>query len=104
MDEAKTKMTELSLCTGRYADVNTKLYTKYASDGETLIIYGLNRGELADKTGEYDAVTTWISDTKLAPAKVSSIYAVDPNTRQFWPIWQNFIDSSNGMLVNDYGY
>lgn len=104
MDEAKVKMTELSTCTGRYSDVNPKLYTKYASDGETLLIYGLNRGEIADKTADYDAVTQWISTTKLPASKINSMYAVDPNTRQFWPIWQTFLDSSNGMLKNDYGY
>ena len=104
MDVAKARMTELQSLTGSYSDVNPKLYTRLASDKESLEIYGLNRGELEDKTGEYEIVTTWISEAKLTPEKINTIYVVDPNTRQFWPIWQNFIDSSNNMLTNDYGY
>ncbi|WP_320053771.1 RagB/SusD family nutrient uptake outer membrane protein [uncultured Acetobacteroides sp.] len=104
MDLAKTKMTELAVLTGRYSDINSKLYSRYAADGETLQIYGLNRGETEDKTSEYTTVTTWISATKLPTSKINSLYLTDPNTRQFWPIWQNFIDSSNGLLKNDYGY
>ena len=29
---------------------------------------------------------------------------VNVDDRQFWPIWQVFIDGSNGKLFNDYGY
>jgi hypothetical protein len=38
--------------------------------------------------------------------KINSLYkaGVDPNNRQFWPIWQVFLDASNGLLKNDYGY
>ena len=104
MDVAKVKMTELSNLSGRYSDVNGKLYSRYAADGETLEIYGLNRGEIEDKTSEYSTVTSWISTAKLTALKINSLYLTDPNTRQFWPIWQNFIDSSNGLLKNDYGY
>lgn len=104
MDLAKIKMTELAGLTGRYTDINSKLYSRYAADGETLQIYGLNRGETEDKTSEYTTVTSWISTSKLSALKINSLYLTDPNTRQFWPIWQNFIDSSNGLLKNDYGY
>lgn len=104
MDETKERMHELRDGRDRYADVNRKVYSKLASDNETLIIYGLNRGELDDKKDEYDVVTTWISETKPTEEKINTIYVTNPDTRQFWPIWQNFIDSSNNMLTNDYGY
>ncbi|MCB0471621.1 MAG: hypothetical protein KDC56_01035, partial [Flavobacteriaceae bacterium] len=44
--------------------------------------------------------------TALDDTMINSIYrdGVDPDNRQFWPIWQVFIDGSNGLLVNDYGY
>lgn len=103
MDVAKARMHDLRLQTGNYSDVNPKLYTRLAADNESLEIYGLNRGELEEKGNEYN-VTTWISDTKPTVEKINTLYVVDPNTRQFWPIWQNFIDSSNNMLTNDYGY
>jgi starch-binding outer membrane protein, SusD/RagB family len=102
--EAKNKMYALRDMTGEYADVPGTLYTKYDTDGETLIIYGLNRGEnVAQDVNEYEELT-YISPTKIEDIKIESIYAQDPNTRQFWPIWQVFIDGSNGQITNDYGY
>jgi starch-binding outer membrane protein, SusD/RagB family len=104
MDEAKTKMYALRDRTGEYADVPDKLYYKYAANGESLIIYGLNRGETADKTGDGYTAVSYISPTQLLNTKIESIYTQDPNTRQYWPIWQVFLDGSNGKLVNDFGY
>ena len=104
LDEAKTKMYALRDRSGAYANVPAKLYYKYAANGESLVIYGLNRGETADKTAEYDYNTTWISPTLLINSKIDAIYAKDPDKWQFWPIWQVFLDSSNGTLKNDYGY
>lgn len=115
LDEAKEKMNNLQDRTGEYADVPSTLYYKYKgstppanrddvatwTDWETLIIYGLNRGEnVAQPSPEYTAFN-W---TVLDDAKIQSVYRLDPNTRQFWPIWQVFLDGSNGQLVNDYGY
>lgn len=104
IDEAKVKMDNLRNQAGEYADVPTTLYYRYASDGETLEFYGLNRGETEDKSAEYTYSTTWVSASKIDDTKISTIYTNDPDTKQFWPIWQVFIDSSNGQLVNDYGY
>jgi starch-binding outer membrane protein, SusD/RagB family len=101
---AKDKMTALSNLTGAYSDVPSTLYYKYASDGITLQIYGLNRGETADMSGSYTYNAVYVSPTKLDAAKITSLYTNDPNQNQFWPIWQVFIDASNGMLTNDYGY
>jgi hypothetical protein len=104
LDEAKTKMYALRDRTGEYADVPETLYTKYAEDGESLEIYGLNPGETADRTADGFTPTVYVMASALNDAKIESIYTQDPNTRQFWPIWQVFIDGSNGKLVNDYGY
>ncbi len=102
LDEAKEKMTNLLNRSGEYADVPTTLYYKYAADGETLEIYGLNRGETTNPGVEYSAFS-WNS---LQTTTINSLYkeGVNPNDRQFWPIWQVFISGSNGQLVNDYGY
>jgi hypothetical protein len=104
LDEAKADLYELRERTGAYADVPEKLYYEYADDGESLVIYGLNRGDDEDKSGEFDFNTIYVSPANLNDAKIESIYSLDPNTRQFWPIWQVFLDGSNGQLVNDYGY
>ena len=100
--EAKAKMFDLQQRAGDYFDVPSTLYYKYASDNETLIIYGLNRNENTDPGPDYTAFQ-W---DNLTDSKINALYssATSPNNRQFWPIWQVFLDSSNGTLVNDYGY
>lgn len=102
LDEAKVKMSDLQNRTGEYADVPTTLYYKYKEDNVTLDVYGLNRGENIDPGVEYSAFG-WNS---LLDDKVNSLFktGVNPDDRQFWPIWQVFIEGSNGKLVNDYGY
>jgi hypothetical protein len=105
LDEAKAKMTRLSQRTGEYADVPATLYYKYKADNVSLDIYGLNRGETTSPGADYTPFTwTWTGAT--ADTKISTLYkaGVNPDNRQFWPIWQVFIDGSNGKLTNDYGY
>ncbi len=104
MDEAITKMTSLSNRTGAYADVPETLYYRYAANGESLQFYGLNRGETADMSGDYTFNTVYVSPDKLGSTKINSLFTNDPDQNQFWPIWQVFIDASNGTLKNDYGY
>lgn len=101
LDEAKTKLYNLQDRTGEYANVPSTLYYKTAADGETLLVYGLNRGETTPQPSPEWTAKAW---NNLNDAKIESLYVRDPNTRQFWPIWQVFIDGSNGKLVNDYGY
>ena len=107
--EAKAKMYRLQQRTGEYADLPEKLYYQTASDGETLQIYGLNHGE-TDEAGKalgYASTKAWFVSSgayTLTNDKIESLYLRNPDERQFWPIWQNFLDSSNGMLTNDYGY
>lgn len=102
LDEAKQKMFDLQKHTGEYADVPTTLYYKYKADNVSLEIYGLNRGENTNPGADYTSFA-W---NVLTDSKINSIYKVgiDPNTRQFWPIWQMILEGSNGKLVNDYGY
>lgn len=99
LDEAKVKMADLKARTGKYQDVPKTLYYKYQDDGFTLDIYGLNRGETQAPVGY-----TSKSWDKLEDNKITTLYkaGVNPDKRQFWPIWQTFIDGSNGKLVNDW--
>lgn len=103
IDEAKARMVELRGRTGAYADVPQMLYYKTDTDGESLIIYGLNRGETTNPGAGYTSLD-YVNAAALIDSKVNSMYINDPNTKQFWPIWQTFLDGSNGLLVNDYGY
>lgn len=103
LDEAKDKMKKLARREAPYNDLPEKLYYETAEDGETLIIYGLNHGD-TDEIGKslgYESNVTWISTTKLEDSLIEVLYTKDPDENQVWPIWQTFIDSSNGMLTND---
>jgi hypothetical protein len=104
MLDGQRRMTDLSSRTGSYTDVPETIYYRYASDGETLQFYGLNRGETEDRSADYTYNTVYVSTSKLSTSKISSLYTAMPDQNQFWPIWQVFIDASNGMLRNDYGY
>lgn len=102
LDEERQELENLENRTGDYANVPTTLYYKYEDDGYTLDVYGLNRGETGNPGPEYSA-QPW--DQPLEEI-INTLYkpGVDPDNKQFWPIWQVFIDASNGQLVNDYGY
>jgi hypothetical protein len=104
MEEAKAKMADLSNRTGEYSDVPEIIYYRYNADGESLEFYGLNRGEVNDMSSEYTFNASYVSPTKLDAEKIATLFKNDPDQKQFWPIWQVFIDASNGMLKNDYGY
>jgi starch-binding outer membrane protein, SusD/RagB family len=113
LDEAKVKMNSLRNQTGEYADVPANLYYKYIADevknsttyNTRLSIYGLNRGETANMSGSYtNSLLGWVGPTKIDDARINALYTNNPDLNQFWPIWQVFLDASNGMLTNDYGY
>lgn len=108
MEEALVKMDNLRNLAGEYSDVPANLYYRYVADEDglrtKLEIYGLNRGETADMSGEYTGFEEWIAPDEITDPKLNSLFKFDPDKYQFWPIWQVFIDASNGMLTNDYGY
>jgi starch-binding outer membrane protein, SusD/RagB family len=107
LDETKAKLYALRDRTGEYADVPASVYYKYATNGETLQLYGLNRGETTNPGGDYVEFVSggsYVRPAAIADSKIETIYRQDPDTKQFWPIFQVFIDASNGTLVNDYGY
>ncbi len=106
LNEAKTKLQQLENRQGKYANLPLKIYFKTADDNESVVIYGLNYGE-TDAVGEslgYPSNTTWkLSATGDQVTYWDALFVRDPNLQQFWPIWQVFIDSSNGKLNNN-GY
>ena len=105
--EAKEKLQQLENRTGKYANLPEKIYYQTNDDDDTITIYGLKFGDTdaagaalnysESKTwtmvGSSDANTLW--DALVYPGK-------DPNKQQYWPIWQFFIENSNGLLNNDH--
>lgn len=104
LTEAKTKLQQLENREGKYADLPEKIYYKTADDGETVVIYGLNYGD-TDEMGAtlgYESNKTWvISGSSDIATFWDALFLRDPDMQQYWPIWQVFIDSSNGQLNND---
>lgn len=104
MDEAKAEMTALATEQG-------SVYYKYNDDGYTLSVYGYNEGELGTDPGagwqpytdsKGEVVANYFED--LTPERINALYLNDPDTRQWWPIFDNTITNSQGKLVNDYGF
>ena len=129
MAEAKAKLQRLAERSGEYADLPEKVYVATyttdmpipegaeifdkLTDGETLVIYGLNHGDTDDQGSEIrkanDAFASkgwFLSDgqPRITSDIIDGLYTVQPSTHCLWPIWQIFIDTSNNMLNNDGTY
>ena len=126
--ETKEKMTELSNRTGRYANYPKKLYYNEglgaaSTDADTYEVYGLEEGQTDDEgKALYSSSSNWFSYREHVDGEKESdkksiddnnnkidkylqyLYVNDPDQKMFWPIWKVFIDSSNGLLKNDYDY
>lgn len=132
MAECKEKLTRLANRQGEYADLPVKVYTKIYSEGdaalinqynmymgdspnpngESIIIYGLNHGD------DTEAISTELKDAgfaskdwfegkdglKLKEDYINGIYVNTPSLNCLWPIWQTFVNSSNGLINNDGNY
>lgn len=126
--ETKTKMEQLANRTGIYANYPKKVYyneglNAESTDADKYEIYGLEEGQTdAEGKSLYESSSNWFSyrehvdgeskdDNKSVTDNNNKIdnylkylYVNDPDKKMFWPIWKVFIDSSNGLLTNDYDY
>ena len=109
MAEAKQKLTDLANRQGAYEGLPDKIYYTLDTDGETLKLYGLNKGEdNADKIKELEAAgwenKSWFVSNGaniITEDYINGLYVEQPSTHCLWPIWKTFIDKSNGYLNND---
>ena len=109
MAEAKQKLTDLSNRAGSYADLPLKLYFK--NEGENIVIYGLNHGDTDEEGAALEGYKSkqWFIDSKtnanlLTEDYINGLYVGKPSLNCLWPIWQTFIEKSNGLLNNDGNY
>ncbi len=122
LTEAKSDLDDLRKLTGDYAvldndngknkvyfTTDTATVTTLAGNSGTsitLVIRGLSPDD--QDSDELSALgyssTTWLdpssSDMKIPDDYVDAIFQNDPDSYEYWPIWQNFISSSNGTLAN----
>ncbi|WP_437922066.1 RagB/SusD family nutrient uptake outer membrane protein [Sphingobacterium sp. LRF_L2] len=104
LELAKSKLQQLDTKTGAYASYPTKVYYKTLADNETLEIYGLEKGH-TDAYGaiNYTSSTNWqlaSSSDNVGEEYWNCLFRRDPNSQQYWPIFQYFLDNSNGVLTN----
>lgn len=109
MAEAKQKLTDLSNRAGSYADLPLKLYFK--NEGENIVIYGLNHGDTDEEGAALEGYKSkqWFVDSKtnaniITEDYINGLYVGKPSLNCLWPIWQTFIEKSNGLLNNDGNY
>ena len=118
MKETKEKMVRLTNRTGEYADLPTKLYYNDGldaqnNDADTYVVYGLNHGDTDEQgkqlidEGKFASSKSWLysdkeEDIATTQKFINQLYINDPDTKQFWPIFQVFLDSRT--LTNDYDY
>lgn len=119
LEAAKAEMTQLLNKEGKYAALPDKIYFQTVTGapkaqstvwdavkaGETVEIYGVELGQ-TDEEGAalgYAENTSWAGKNDWA-GKIEGLYVNTPDQYQFWPIWQTFIDNSNGLLVNSSNY
>ncbi len=103
MAETKQKMTDLRNYQGAYRDVPQAVYYRYLEDEETLEFYGFNRGGDGQPSGEGWESVNW-QEAVIPELRITRYYLNDPDSRQFWPIFQSDLDNQLGYLVNNYGY
>lgn len=118
MDETKQKLNDLNNWTGDFSYLaQGDGYVYYKVEGTKLEMYGLGRDEqtapdatwipYTNTEGEVSRYAPCASDTespKFTTAEINRLYDRDPDTRQYWPIFQSVVDNSQGQIHNDYGY
>ena len=114
MKEETEKLAALANRTGQYAGLPDKVYINGTTDATNIKIYGLDKGEDDDTVikrlkAEGWTSKNWFVDSKtglniLTDDYIGGLYAVKPSTHCLWPIWQTFIDKSNGLLNNNGNY
>ena len=111
MAEEVGKLNALANRTGRYAGLPDKVYINATTDAKNIKIYGLNKGE-DDNTKIQELKNAgwtsknWFTDNKtglnvLTEDYIQGLYVVKPSTQCLWPIWETFINKSNGVLNNN---
>ncbi|SHF46822.1 Starch-binding associating with outer membrane [Mariniphaga anaerophila] len=82
-----------------YSQLPDRIYYKTALDGESIVIHGLNYGDPdAAPDASYSGTKEWsLNDVPLW----DYIALRNPNLQPYWPVWQNFINTSEGALNND---
>ena len=108
LDDAKTEMKALRDLTGAYAALSGDIAYAPSEDGLTLDIQFLAPGEKAP--AGYEVETGYVTKyddakkTGFYAERIDGIYVGDPVQHMFWPIFNDTMTNSQGIIKNDYGY
>ena len=104
----KADMKNLASLSGDYAGLTGNVWYREAEDGESLQFYGLGPGEITSPGTDWEMEEGYVSTTKFKDEDIEYLFSQPDeeslNRRQFWPIFQYIVDTSQGTLVNDYNY
>jgi hypothetical protein len=108
LNAEKANLRNLASLQGDYAALSGNVWYRESEDGESLEFYGLGAGETSAPEGNWEVVSEYVSTTKLKDADIDYLFSQPDedqlNRRQFWPIFQYIVDTSQKTLVNDYNY
>ena len=108
MDDAIEDMTHLANRTGEFSwlNANGDVYYSYNADGMGLTFWGLTpaEAETEPEGSQWILEEGYITPENLDSETIEGMYINDPDTRQFWPIFDITLTNSQGALKNDYGY
>jgi hypothetical protein len=103
MNANKAELEKLDKREAPYDNVNEKVYYRTATNGETVQFYGLNPGETGAPPDPtiYSSKTWKLNDDADVRMYWDRVFIRTPSLQPYWPIWQDIIETSNGVLVND---
>ena len=102
MAENRAELEKLHLRQAPYNNVNSTVYYKTADDDYSLILYGLEPGEMGTKPDDTFAEKSWtLTSSDDEVPYWNRLYVRTPSSQPYWPIWQNILDASNGTIIND---
>ncbi len=104
--EEKADLTDLANLSGDYEGLSGNIWWKVNDTEDGILIWGLKPGETSAPEGtDWIEESKYIVDTKFTKDdKINCLAVKDPDTRQFWPLFDYVVTNSQGTLVNDYGY
>ena len=108
LDAAKADMMALRSLTGDYAGLSGDIAYALAADEKSIDIKFLAVGEAApagyELTAGYVSKYDDAKSTGFYTDRINGIYTQDPVKHMFWPIFNDTMTNSQGVIKNDYGY
>lgn len=111
LDETIAKMKKLRDLEAPYDYLTGNVYYQLADDWQSIVIYGLCKGESEVPEGEWELKTRYVNaeyakkpGEGLGDTRVEGLYSRDPELYMYWPIFDCNVSDSQGTLVNDYKY